>query len=640
MLPPSPPSNEKARLDELTELAILDTLPEPEYDDLAQLAAHICGTPIALVSLLDANRQWFKARVGLDAPETPRNISFCGHAIEDGKLLIVADALADERFSDNPLVTGHPDIRFYAGTPLTTSKGHSLGTLCVIDTTPRELSAEQVTMLEALGRTVTRTLELRKTARDLAGARIMAEAANEAKSRLLTTMSHELRTPLNSIIGFSSLVMNNRDGNLSTSEVSYVERVRANGITLLGLINDLLDLAKVEADQMSLELTSCDICTLAQEVVRTTSTDEGCTLRYVGPAQAPPLMIDERRVRQILTNLVANASRFTEQGAVEVRVQVIDGQVSNIAIADDGPGISADNLERIFLPFEQGSSGDARTHEGTGLGLAITKQLCALHGFHLDAASDIGHGSTFRVGIGEPLPALLHMPPRDRRLRRTVLIVDDQADARAVLSLQLERLGFDILSTNAGDKAILLAQALKPDAAIVDIHMPAMNGWETIQSLRELMPELRILACSSSGHSGPSRIDGVAYANKSEAAESMPQLLEGGHRRVLVVADDPNSRRKAIEALTGEDVEVISASEGEQALAVLRAGGIDLMVHDLRMPDVDGRTIVHTLREEGYTLPVVMWTANDTTGLKGETHAIPKTSETGPLQALLQELLR
>lgn len=159
--PPTLP-DEPERLQALAQYEILDTQPEQAFDDLALLASHICGTPIAMVSLIDADRQWFKARVGIDLPETPRDVAFCAHAIADVDVMLVPDALADERFAANPLVLHDPKIRFYAGAPLRVSDGHALGTLCVIDRVPRQLSAEQRRALEALSRQVTAQLELRR----------------------------------------------------------------------------------------------------------------------------------------------------------------------------------------------------------------------------------------------------------------------------------------------------------------------------------------------------------------------------------------------------------------------------------------------------------------------------------------------
>lgn len=178
------PADEVARIEELRQYRILDTEPEVGYDDLVLLASQICDTPIALVSLVDSRRQYFKSRIGLDATETPRDIAFCAHAILQDELMIVPDALRDRRFFDNPLVTSDPNIRFYAGAPLITPKGHAMGTLCVIDRVPRTLNAAQQDALQALGRQVVALLQLRR-------AKEQAEQASEAKSRLLENLRDE-----------------------------------------------------------------------------------------------------------------------------------------------------------------------------------------------------------------------------------------------------------------------------------------------------------------------------------------------------------------------------------------------------------------------------------------------------------------
>ena len=181
MRAPESPANEQERLAALARYAILDTAPELAYDEIVQLAAYICGTPIALVSLVDGHRQWFKARHGLDAAETPKEVSFCGHVVEQGAPLVVEDAFADERFADNPLVVGDPKVVFYAGAPLETHDGFTLGSLCVIDHKPRMLSAEQLDMLRALSRLVIRQFEMRRT--ELARAEAEARAARAQRLR-------------------------------------------------------------------------------------------------------------------------------------------------------------------------------------------------------------------------------------------------------------------------------------------------------------------------------------------------------------------------------------------------------------------------------------------------------------------------
>lgn len=232
------PDDELQRLEALHSYEILDTGEEQVFDDLTQLAAHICGTPIALVSLIDETRQWFKSRVGLEATETSRDLAFCAHAILGRDLFMVGDALEDERFADNPLVTGGPEVRFYAGAPLVDPNGRGLGTLCVIDKVPRELTTDQVAALGALSRQVVSQMQLRKALIDqqewsahLLTAKREAEEANRTKSRFLAHMSHELRTPLNAIIGFSNVVR--KKTTLDERNTMLLERIAANGTHLL-----------------------------------------------------------------------------------------------------------------------------------------------------------------------------------------------------------------------------------------------------------------------------------------------------------------------------------------------------------------------------------------------------------------------
>ncbi len=194
------PHDEDERLAELRSFDILDSLEEREYDDITRLAAIICETPTALISLVDEDRQWFKSRIGLDVRETPREYAFCAHAIHETQPLIIRDARDDERFHDNPLVTGDPRIRFYTGAPLRTPGGQALGTLCVIDYEPRELSAQQIEALEILGRQVTQLLELRRKSARL-------KEANAEKNRYLGTAANDLRNPLRTIRDLSTHIL-------------------------------------------------------------------------------------------------------------------------------------------------------------------------------------------------------------------------------------------------------------------------------------------------------------------------------------------------------------------------------------------------------------------------------------------------
>nr|NKX70434.1 GAF domain-containing protein [Alteromonadaceae bacterium A_SAG7] len=193
------PQNENERLAELLSYDVLDTEAEQLFDDLTVLASQICETPIALISLIDPNRQWFKSRVGLDAEETSRDIAFCSHAILQDDVFEIPNATLDPRFHDNPLVIGAPDIRFYAGAPLITPSGHAIGTLCAIDSKPRKLTETQKASLQTLSKSVVAHLELKRKNREL-------ERTSQFKSDFLSYVSHEIRTPLNAINTFSHLL--------------------------------------------------------------------------------------------------------------------------------------------------------------------------------------------------------------------------------------------------------------------------------------------------------------------------------------------------------------------------------------------------------------------------------------------------
>lgn len=246
------PDDEAARLDAVGRYKILDTAPEEAFNEVVQSAARICQTPTALITFIDRDRQWIKARVGSDLSEIKRGVSLCAHTILQPDVLVVPDMRSDLRFADNPLVVAEPYARFYAGAPLITPEGYALGTLCVIDDAPRTITPEQREMLLALGRQVISQLQLRRYVTSLEHAikllavKDAAEEANHAKSLFLTNMSYELRTALNAIIGFSELLQDQAPGALNARQVSYVNHILTSGQRLRQLLGDIFDLTKTE----------------------------------------------------------------------------------------------------------------------------------------------------------------------------------------------------------------------------------------------------------------------------------------------------------------------------------------------------------------------------------------------------------
>jgi len=397
---PAPhPPNEAERLAALRSYDLLDTDAESAFDDLVALAAHVCGVPISLVSLIDTDRQWFKAHLGLDVRQTPRDQAFCAYAILSDDLLIVPDATRDERFAGNPLVTADPDIRFYAGAPLTTPDGYRLGTLCVIDRVPRMLTPDQQAALAALGRQTVAQLELRRNLKNLRAAYERLQGLDRLKSEFVSTVSHELRTPLTSIRGGLQLVLADDEAvrgeyrDLLCAALHSSER-------LIRITNDILDLSKLQSGHLALVRSRCAVNSLIATASETVGhlLDGHARVRQT-PADVEILIdVDPGRIVQALVNLLSNALKFSPPTkAVTIGAVARDGMVE-ITVSDEGPGIDADGLAKLFQPFQQLTAA-ANTSGGTGLGLVITKGIIEQHGGSVTVSSQLGIGTTFIVTV-------------------------------------------------------------------------------------------------------------------------------------------------------------------------------------------------------------------------------------------------
>jgi signal transduction histidine kinase len=385
---------EVERLHALDSYRILDTGPDAVFDDLTALASHICGTPISTVTLIASDRQWFKSKVGLENDENPRSVSFCAHAIEEDGLFVVPDALEDRRFAENPLVTSDPHIRFYAGSPLITAEGHTLGTLCVIDRVPRELSDEQRVALDALSRAVMAHLELHRQNEQL-------RELDRLKDEFVAVVSHELRTPVASIHGYIALLMGRDPGPLTDTQERFLRIVRRNGDRLLGLVEETLLLAEAEAGNLPLAREPVDLGSVVSDALdssRPGAEAKGLSLE-LETEDAVLVDADPRRLGQIVDNLVSNAIKYTpEQGRVTARAARRNGEAL-LEVSDTGIGIPPEELPHLFGRFYRTTAAQAAAIPGTGLGLAITRALVTSHGGVIEVDSEPGTGSTFRVRL-------------------------------------------------------------------------------------------------------------------------------------------------------------------------------------------------------------------------------------------------
>jgi signal transduction histidine kinase len=387
------PDDERKRLTALRDMEILDTAAEEAFDRFTRLAANLLGVPIALVSLIDEFRQWFKSRHGLEAEETPRDWAFCAHAILDDAILVVDDARLDPRFADNPLVTGAPDIRFYAGAPLRTRDNIKIGTLCVIDREPRDgLSPEHSAILADLADAVVNQIYLHKVSMEL-------DHARKAQAQFVANVSHELRTPLTSIKGSLGLVRAGACGPLPEAAQSMVDMAYSNSERLIRLINDLLDAEKMESGKMEFRLEPVELAGLLRQAVSDNNgyaASFNASLHLVEPLPALTVEADRDRLLQVMANLISNAVKFSPaEGQVSIALASRNGE-ARVTVTDRGGGIPEAFRGRIFQKFSQ-ASGTAKG--GTGLGLNICRAIVEHLGGTIGFDSETGVGTTFYFAL-------------------------------------------------------------------------------------------------------------------------------------------------------------------------------------------------------------------------------------------------
>ncbi len=497
----APPTiDEAARLKSLYDYDILDTEAEKTFDDITQLVAQICNMPISLISLVDSERQWFKSKIGLAPQQTAKDIAFCTHAIHQKKVFEVEDTLHDERFFDNPLVTSTPNIRFYAGTPLVSPDGHVIGTLCVIDDKPNKLTQDQRQALEVLGRSVISQMELRKNIKIL-------KLANEHKTEFLSNMSHELRTPLNAIIGFSHLMLENtQDYKIPPKFAEYVKHIDYSGRRLLSVVNSVIDLNKIEAGMMQVQLkTICfrEFIKNLEGMLAITANQKDVEFSVHVSNDLPKyLAVDQAKITQIITNLAHNAIKFTDGGKwVKVELSLNNEQLV-ITVADQGVGISSNDQTKLFNQFQQ--VGQAKSSEGSGLGLSITQSLVTLLGGKIKVLSTVGSGSIFKVllpqqndtSILQPdltlVPEKANFDPSSK-----ILLVEDNKINQAVMLAIFESLNISIIITESGEEAVEATNNQYFDLIFMDIHLPGIDGFQTSERIKHNFPRTSIIALSA-----------------------------------------------------------------------------------------------------------------------------------------------
>jgi signal transduction histidine kinase/CheY-like chemotaxis protein len=522
---------------------------------------------------------------------------------------------------------------------------------------------EHITTLEQ--RVDERTRDLRLKAEELARANEDLVRLTKLKSDFLARMSHELRTPLNSIIGFSDLMLAEGCGPLNDEQRDALERVKRNGANLLQLINDILDISKIEADRLALKLGAVSLRVVVDNAIGTLmlrASDKKIALTAAVGPDLPMLYTDEVRLLQILNNLLSNAVKFTERGGVTLTAGAAADDRVVISVQDTGIGMSPEDLPQLFTEFYQADSSHTRRYEGTGLGLAITKRLTEALGGSVSVQSEVGIGSTFTLTLpvvapgaqaARPAPARRDaVAPAAAEGQRTILVVDDDPETHLLMAEGLKPVHARFLSATTGAAGLELARREHPDLILLDVRLPDRQGWEVLHDLKgdAATADIPVIVVSVVDRESLGFSLGAAdYLVKPVNWDLLFKVLtrlgivpEAGD--LLIVDDDPESIRLMRRTLEARGFTVVEAHDGRQGLAAARERRPGLILLDLIMPVMDGFDTLQHLREDPRTadVPVVVLTAKDLTDedrdrLGGKVQALFQKQRL-PLEHLVNEV--
>ncbi len=611
-----------------------------EVDALLNRAVHLIkdrfGFYHASIFLLEGTNAIVKASTRQELVDMQHTLpmreggSIIGQVTFSGEPLVVNDVATTPTHRPHPLL---PDTRAEMGIPLMIGS-RVTGAIDVQSTEVNPFSEDDVAVLRILADQIAVALD---NARSFEVAQQAMEEIREAdrlKTQFLANMSHELRTPLNSIIGFSRVILKGIDGPINDVQQEDLQAIHASGQHLLRMINDILDLSKIDAGKMELSIEEVDIGEIIKSALSTATglvKEKPIQLRKNVPEELPVVNADSTRTRLVLINLLQNATKFTDEGTItlEARLQASPegGEELWIGVTDTGIGIAPNDQKKLFEPFSQVDDSPTRKTGGTGLGLSISRRMVEMQGGKIGLDSAVGEGSTFWFTLPVTKAMPVEVPVDEEEVaedQKIVLAIDDDEKIISLYERYLGPHGYHIVALTDPTVALEQAKKINPAAITLDIMMPSKDGWQVIQELKSDpdTKDIPIIICSivtdrEKGFSLGATDYLVKPILEDELVRALSRLnLNGGKEvhDVLVVDDEEEAYRLVDKALSQHKKYKTSFAEGGlQGLAAIQSKRPDVVILDLFMPDMDGFTLLENMRSDSgmYDIPVIILTGAD-----------------------------